>query len=183
MSFFKLYIKYHGKKNKYLDFILFLELLYLTENDMDSSEVIDIKQDLDEQESRQEGKETEDSHLVIESQSQTDEGDEIDELGNDGENPVDIHNETIGQHSTRTHSMPTSTQSSPDQLNDLQSYLVTFNKEIGHGGQPTGYTIGEIDASNLASQTRQVLYNVGEDQLLNVATSLHTNQGILFYII
>jgi hypothetical protein len=153
-------------------------LLYLTENDMDSSEVIDIKQDLEEQESRQEGKETEDSHLVIESQSQTDEGDEIDELGNDGESPVDIHNETIGQHSTRTHSMPTSTQSSPDQLNDLQSYLVTFNKEIGHGGQPTGYTIGEIDASNLASQTRQVLYNVGEDQLLNVATSLHTNQGI-----
>ena len=150
---------------------------------MDSSEVIDIKQDLEEQESRQEGKETEDSHLVIESQSQTDEGDEIDELGNDRESPVDIHNETIGQHSTRTRSMPTSTQSSPDQLNDLQSYLVTFNKEIGHGGQPTGYTIGEIDASNLASQTRQVLYNVGEDQLLNVATSLHTNQGILFYII
>jgi hypothetical protein len=61
---------------------------------MDSSEVIDIKQDLEEQESRQEGKETEDSHLVIESQSQTDEGDEIDELGNDGESPVDIHNET-----------------------------------------------------------------------------------------
>jgi hypothetical protein len=38
-------------------------------------------------------------------------------------------------------------QSSPDQLNDLQSYLVTFNKEIGHGGQPTGYTIGEIDGN------------------------------------
>jgi hypothetical protein len=59
--------------------------------------------------------------------------------------------------------------------------LVTFNKEIGHGGQPTGYTIGEIDASNLASQTRQVLYNVGEDQLLNVATSLHTNSGLILY--
>ncbi|CAC5396633.1 CTCF [Mytilus coruscus] len=151
-------------------------------NDMDSLEVNSIKQDLNEQDTELTSgdgcsKLADNSNLVADSQNHDDDSD-LKHLVDDRESPVIIRDETIVQLQNHGPNVPTSIQSSPDQLNDLQSYLVTFNKEIGHGGQPTGYSIGEIhvDTSNLQSSARPVLYSDG--QIINVSTSLHSSQGL-----
>ncbi|XP_052061077.1 uncharacterized protein LOC127701273 isoform X4 [Mytilus californianus] len=149
---------------------------------MDSLEVNSIKQDLNEQDTELTSgdgcnKLADNSNLVADSQNHDDDSD-LKHLVDDRESPVIIRDETIVQLQNHGPNVPTSIQSSPDQLNDLQSYLVTFNKEIGHGGQPTGYSIGEIhvDTSNLQSSARPVLYSDG--QIINVSTSLHSSQGL-----
>ncbi|XP_052061080.1 uncharacterized protein LOC127701273 isoform X5 [Mytilus californianus] len=156
--------------------------VYFEENDMDSLEVNSIKQDLNEQDTELTSgdgcnKLADNSNLVADSQNHDDDSD-LKHLVDDRESPVIIRDETIVQLQNHGPNVPTSIQSSPDQLNDLQSYLVTFNKEIGHGGQPTGYSIGEIhvDTSNLQSSARPVLYSDG--QIINVSTSLHSSQGL-----
>ncbi|XP_052061076.1 uncharacterized protein LOC127701273 isoform X3 [Mytilus californianus] len=162
--------------------ISYQQNVYFEENDMDSLEVNSIKQDLNEQDTELTSgdgcnKLADNSNLVADSQNHDDDSD-LKHLVDDRESPVIIRDETIVQLQNHGPNVPTSIQSSPDQLNDLQSYLVTFNKEIGHGGQPTGYSIGEIhvDTSNLQSSARPVLYSDG--QIINVSTSLHSSQGL-----
>ncbi|CAG2248335.1 CTCF [Mytilus edulis] len=149
---------------------------------MDSLEVNTIKQDLNEQDTEFTSgdgcsKLANNSNLVADSQSHDDDSD-LKHLVDDRESPVIIRDETIVQLQNHGPTVPTSIQTSPDQLSDLQSYLVTFNKEIGHGGQPTGYSIGEIqvDSNNLQNSARPVLFSDG--QIINVSTSLHPSQGL-----
>lgn len=113
--------------------------------------------------------------LVVISQGNPSEDNDIKDLVEDQESQIVIRDDKIGQHLNTALNVRTSNTNSPDQLNDLQSYLVTFNKEIGHGGQPTPFSIGELDATNITSTARPIVFSDG--QILNVSSSFHPNHG------